>query len=51
MKISAGLIIAIILGVLVPGLLALGSIVLLVVKIIERKKEKKKEDWDKYKNY
>ncbi|MPM58847.1 hypothetical protein SDC9_105680 [bioreactor metagenome] len=51
MKISAGLIIAIILGVLVPALLALGSIVLLVVKILERKKEKKKEDWDKYKNY
>ncbi|MDU3803141.1 hypothetical protein [Paraclostridium bifermentans] len=28
-----------------------GSIILLILKVIERKKEKREEDWDKYDDY
>ncbi|WP_438626510.1 hypothetical protein [Paraclostridium sp.] len=28
-----------------------GSIILLILKVIERKKEKQEEDWDKYDDY
>lgn len=28
-----------------------GSIILLTLKVIERKKEKQEEDWDKYDDY
>lgn len=44
-------IISIILTIGVPILFFIGSIVLLISKIIERKKEKKKEDFDKYDKY
>ncbi|WP_325276975.1 hypothetical protein [Romboutsia sp.] len=40
-----------ILGLLVPGVIFIGSILLLIIKIIERKKEKKNEDLDKYDKY
>lgn len=48
---SFQLIIEFILGVLVPPILVIGSILLLIIKIIERKKEKKNEDMDKYDKY
>lgn len=38
-------------GLLVPFIFIVGSIVLLIVKIIERQKEKKNENIDKYKKY
>lgn len=38
-------------GIIVPAICVVGSIVLLIVKIIERNKEKKKENLDKYKKY
>ena len=28
-----------------------GSMILLILKVIERKKEKQEEDWDKYDDY
>ncbi|GAA0714126.1 hypothetical protein GCM10008904_29190 [Paraclostridium ghonii] len=31
--------------------IVVGSIILLILKIIERKKEKQNEDWDKYDDY
>lgn len=40
-----------ILGLVVPGVIVIGSVVLLIVKIVERQKEKKNEDWDKYNKY
>ncbi|MGL4913210.1 MAG: hypothetical protein ACRC3Y_12360 [Romboutsia sp.] len=40
-----------ILGLVVPGVIVIGSVVLLIVKIIERQKEKKNENWDKYNKY
>ena len=35
----------------IPSILIIASIVLLLMKIIERKKEKKNEDFDKYDKY
>lgn len=40
-----------ILGLAVPIVMVVGSIVLVIVKIVERKKEKQSEDIDKYKKY
>lgn len=40
-----------ILILLIYGILVIGSIVLLILKIIERNKEKKKENLDKYDDY
>jgi uncharacterized membrane protein YdcZ (DUF606 family) len=31
--------------------IVVGSMILLILKIIERKKEKQNEDWDKYDDY
>lgn len=44
-------IISIILGLLLPLTIVAGSIMLLIIKIVERKKEKKNEDLDKYDKY
>ncbi|MGL5640837.1 MAG: hypothetical protein ACRDDM_01130 [Paraclostridium sp.] len=33
------------------GAIIIGSVVLLILKIIERQKEKQNEDWDKYDDY
>lgn len=43
--------ISVMLGLLVPGILVIGSIIFLIIKIIERQKEKKNEDMDKYDKY
>ena len=43
--------IAIILTIGIPAIIFIGSIILIVIKIIERKKEIKEEDLDKYKKY
>lgn len=48
---NIGLIIALILAIRTPFVIIVGSIVLIIVKIIERKKEKKNEDFDKYDKY
>ena len=48
---NIGLIIALILAIETPFVIIVGSIVLIIVKIIERKKEKKNEDFDKYDKY
>lgn len=48
---NIGLIIALILAVGTPLVIIVGSIVLIIVKIIERKKEKQNEDFDKYDKY
>lgn len=39
--------------IVICGYLAIiaGSIILLILKVIERKKEKREEDWDKYDDY
>lgn len=39
------------LGILVPAIVVVGSILLLIIKIIERQKEKKNEDMNKYDKY
>ena len=44
-------VISVMLGLLVPGIIVIGSILFLIIKIIERKKEKKNEDMDKYDKY
>ena len=43
--------ISVMIGLLVPGILFIGSIIFLIIKIIERQKEKKNEDMDKYDKY
>ncbi|WP_373599743.1 hypothetical protein [Paraclostridium bifermentans] len=40
-----------ILILVIYGILIIGSVVLLILKIIERNKEKKKENLDKYDDY
>lgn len=44
-------VILLILALLVPFMVVIGSIVLLIVKIIERNKEKKNEHLEKYDKY
>lgn len=39
------------LGILVPAIVVVGSILLLIIKVIERQKEKKNEDMNKYDKY
>lgn len=48
---NIGLIIALILAIGTPFVIIVGSIVLIIVKIVERKKEKKNEDFYKYDKY
>ncbi len=48
---SIGFIFSIFLSLAIPFIIIIGSIVLLIVKIIERQKEKKNEDFDKYDKY
>ena len=44
-------IISAILGLGIPAIVVVSSVILLIVKIIERMKEKKNEDFDKYDKY
>ncbi len=37
--------------IVLPGIIFIGSIILIILKIIERKKEKRNEDFDKYDKY
>lgn len=48
---NALVVISVMLWALVPGTIVIGSIVFLIIKIIERQKEKKNEDMDKYDKY
>ena len=40
-----------ILGLGIPAIVVISSVILFIVKIIERIKEKKNEDFDKYNKY
>ena len=44
-------IISAILGLGIPAIVVISSVILFIVKIIERIKEKKNEDFDKYNKY
>ncbi|WP_158534729.1 hypothetical protein [Romboutsia maritimum] len=45
------MILAVILTIGVPIIIVVGSIILIIVKIVERRKEIKEENLDKYKKY
>ena len=44
-------IISAILGLGIPAIVVISSVIMLIVKIVERMKEKKNEDFDKYDKY